>query len=56
VSSIYTDKNAFELFCELHPHEAHRQDRERFLAYARGKCPHLTDVQIERLLEQTEEA
>ena len=49
------DDEAFAMFAEMYPHQAYDAYPERFLAFARGRCPHRSREEILRLLEETRE-
>ena len=41
---------AWEAFCLAHPHEAHAQDRSRFIAFVQSLNPNATAEQIDALI------
>ena len=48
-----TDRQAFELFAKVYPHEAYEQRPSEFCEYVRKTCPNLTDEDIKELLIDT---
>lgn len=46
---------AFEIFADVHPHEAAELDWEKFVAYTRERCghPNLSEEDIHRILGET---
>jgi hypothetical protein len=50
------EKMAFEMFAQVYPHEAAEMDWPRFVAYMKSKNPLITEVEIIRLLKETEDA
>lgn len=43
----------FEVFCEMHPHEAYDLDKEKFCDYMQKEGHELTNEEIEKLINET---
>jgi hypothetical protein len=46
---------AFAVFAELHPHEAHTLDPDRFWSHFQKRCPGVSRTAMEALLHHTDQ-
>ena len=46
---------AFEVFAELHPHEANKLDPERFWTFFKIKRPNISRERMNEILSETDE-
>lgn len=47
------EREEWERFCKLYPHEAFDMDKDGFCEFVRKECPRLSDEEIVSLIEQT---
>ena len=47
------DEVCFNIFCQLHPHEAAELDWARFVSYLQRRKPGISEDEIRRLLSAT---
>lgn len=50
-----TDENRdmFEVFCQMHPHEAYNGNKDEFIRYAKKINPELSEESIINLINET---